>query len=400
MKNLPGTKHLHGMKHLLGALPLAAAAALPVVAHADDESPDKWYLAPMLYGTWISDAKRADDDISYGLAFGRNFGERLALELGYTHGQFDGAIGLGELKQDTLSLDALLHFYRGSTIHPYLSAGLYAVEGDRDVGPDGSGAGLEAGLGILSNLYTNAARTSVVTLRAEVKNRWLLHARNDGESDGQSDTLAGIGLQFQFGAARPLPAAVVAEEPTPPPAPEAPRDADGDGVVDAGDRCPDTPTGAAVDANGCELDADGDGVVDRLDRCPATPAGVKVDAAGCEIEEIVLRGVTFDTDRATLAPTSIATLDGVVALLKQRPDAQVEIRGHTDSVGSEAYNRKLSERRARAVVDYLVAQGIPAGNLAAKGLGESQPVAANDTPAGREQNRRVTLQFTGYVRRR
>lgn len=384
------------MKKILAALGLAAA--LPLAAHAD-ESTNKWYVAPMLYGTWVSSAKQADDDYSYGVAIGRNFGERFSLEVGYNHGKFDGAIGLSELQLDAVSLDGLLHFYRGSRIHPYLTAGLFAIEGDRDVGPEGSGSGLQAGLGIMTNLYTNPARTAVVSLRGELKNRWTFRARRP-ERDDQSDFLAGIGLQIHFGAANPLPAAIVAEEPAPAPEPEAPKDSDGDGVVDPNDKCPDTPAGAAVDANGCELDSDGDGVVDRLDKCPGTPAGVKVDANGCEIEEIVLRGVTFDTNEATLKQSSVAILDGIAQLLAKRPDAKVEIRGHTDSVGRDAYNQKLSERRAQSVVDYLVSKGIPAANLSARGLGETQPIAPNDTPEGREQNRRVTLQFTDYAKQK
>lgn len=395
MNMLPGARAL-ATSSLVATLGLVAATVLPLTAHAADEATNKWYAAPMFYGTWISSAKRADDDYSYGIALGRNFGERYSLEAGYVHGNFDGAVGLDDLKLDVLSLDGLLHFYRGSKIHPYLTAGLFAIEGDRDGGPTGSGAGLQAGFGIMSNLYTNPARTAVVTLRAEVKNRWTARARQPNR-DWQSDTLAGVGLQFHFGAANPLPAAIVAEEPPPPP--PAPQDSDGDGVIDANDKCPDTPAGAAVDANGCELDSDGDGVVDRLDKCPDTPAGIKVDANGCEIEEIVLRGVTFDTNQATLKPESVAILDGVANLLRKRPDAKVELRGHTDSVGKDAYNQKLSERRAQAVVDYLVSKGIPAANLAARGLGEERPIASNDTPEGREQNRRVTLQFTDYAQR-
>jgi OOP family OmpA-OmpF porin len=205
-------------------------------------------------------------------------------------------------------------------------------------------------------------------------------------------TIWGVGIGYRFGgtkAAAPIAAAAAAPIVAAPPPP----DADGDGVIDANDRCPGTPAGAKVDANGCELDADMDGVVDRLDKCPGTPAGIKVDAAGCEIEEIVLKGVTFDTNKATLKDSSVGILDGVVEMLRKRPDAKVEIRGYTDSVGKDAYNLKLSESRAKAVVDYLVSKGIPAGNLSAKGFGEADPIASNDTPEGREQNRRVTLQF-------
>lgn len=212
----------------------------------------------------------------------------------------------------------------------------------------------------------------------------------------------GFEAAFRFGekaapiAAAPAAAPLAAPAPVAPPPPP---DSDGDGVIDANDRCPGTPAGAKVDANGCELDADRDGVVDRLDKCPGTPAGIKVDANGCEIEEIVLRGVIFDTNKATLKASSTAILDSVVDILKQRPNAKVELRGHTDNVGKDAYNQKLSERRAVAVVDYLVSKGIPAANLTAKGFGESNPIATNDTPDGREQNRRVTLQFTDYARK-
>jgi iron complex outermembrane receptor protein len=213
----------------------------------------------------------------------------------------------------------------------------------------------------------------------------------------------GLEMAFRFGEkSAPIAATPVAAPLAPAPAPVAPPpppDTDGDGVIDANDKCPGTPAGAKVDANGCELDADKDGVVDRLDKCPGTPAGIKVDANGCEIEEIVLRGVLFDTDKATLKGSSTAILDSVVDILKQRPGAKVELRGHTDSVGKDAYNMKLSQRRAQAVVDYLVSKGIPAENLTAKGFGETNPIASNDTAEGREQNRRVTLQFTDYARK-
>jgi OOP family OmpA-OmpF porin len=213
-----------------------------------------------------------------------------------------------------------------------------------------------------------------------------------------------IGLEFAYrygeakapvskAAAAPALAAAPVVAAAPPP------DSDGDGVIDANDKCPGTPAGAKVDATGCELDSDGDGVVDRLDQCPNTPAGIKVDEKGCEVEVIVLRGVTFDTNKATLTPSSQLILDSVVTILKSRPDAKVELAGYTDSVGRDAYNLQLSEKRAQAVVDYLVSKGVPAANLTAKGYGEADPIAGNDTPEGREQNRRVTLRFTDYAKK-
>jgi len=172
-------------------------------------------------------------------------------------------------------------------------------------------------------------------------------------------------------------------------------DSDGDGVVDRLDKCPDTPAGAKVDANGCELDSDGDGVVDRLDKCPGTPAGTKVDTNGCPVITVInLKGVNFDNDQASLRPDAIAILDQAVSTLKENDKVKVEVAGHTDNRSTAAHNLDLSQRRARAVMDYFVARGVDAGRLSAKGYGQAQPIADNETDAGRAQNRRVELRIS------
>lgn len=171
-------------------------------------------------------------------------------------------------------------------------------------------------------------------------------------------------------------------------------DSDGDGVVDRLDRCPGTPRGAKVDAQGCEPDSDGDGVVDALDQCPDSPRGDKVDARGCTLAStIILRGVNFDNDSAEIRADARPILDEAVATLKRYPQLKVEVAGHTDSRASEAYNLDLSQRRAQAVMDYFVQMGIEAGRLSAKGYGESQPIADNATVEGRAANRRVELRI-------
>jgi len=108
-------------------------------------------------------------------------------------------------------------------------------------------------------------------------------------------------------------------------------------------------------------------------------------------KKIVLRGVHFDFDKATIRADARPVLDEAIATLKQEGGIAVIAEGHTDSVGSDAYNMKLSQRRAKAVRDYLVAAGISARRISAEGFGESQPVASNDTADGRAQNRRVEL---------
>lgn len=148
-----------------------------------------------------------------------------------------------------------------------------------------------------------------------------------------------------------------------------------------------------------EKDSDGDGVPDSRDRCPNTPHGTRVDADGCPIEKqapIVLKGVTFAFDSAELTPGARSRLDNVVDALKASPDMSFRIDGYTDSIGTEAYNRKLSQRRMDSVREYLLGHGIDAGRItAAEGHGESDPVASNATAAGRAQNRRVALSVTG-----
>lgn len=205
----------------------------------------------------------------------------------------------------------------------------------------------------------------------------------------------------------------------------APMDADGDGVVDGSDSCPQTPAGAAVDMKGCELDTDGDGVVNSLDSCPETAPGVAVDEKGCALDsdgdgvlntvdqcpdtpegqavdetgcELVVMpatvelNVSFANDSSDIGSNyDAAQMQKGADYLRANPQAKIEIAGHTSlDVGKEAYNQKLSERRAQAVVDLLVGKyGVDAAQLKPVGYGQSQPIADNDSEAGRAKNRRV-----------
>jgi len=177
--------------------------------------------------------------------------------------------------------------------------------------------------------------------------------------------------------------------------PDCVEDSDGDGVPDHRDRCPNTPKGCAVDADGCPLDSDGDGVIDCLDKCPGTPAGAKVDADGCEImADLTIQTTTdhFDFDSAELKPAMMAELDSAAAQMKASKGNEVlEVVGHTDSTGPADYNQGLSERRAQAAADYLTEQGVDGSRITVKGMGETAPVADNATRDGRAMNRRVDL---------
>jgi OOP family OmpA-OmpF porin len=135
------------------------------------------------------------------------------------------------------------------------------------------------------------------------------------------------------------------------------------------------------------LDSDGDGIVDGDDKCPTVFAKT---ADGCP-PPLVLEGVEFDNNKATLRQESFAILDKTAASMQHWADAKIEVGGHTDSVGTDEHNMTLSQQRAEAVRNYLISKGIAADRLTVKGYGETKPVADNETEEGRFKNRRVEL---------
>jgi OOP family OmpA-OmpF porin len=198
-----------------------------------------------------------------------------------------------------------------------------------------------------------------------------IHQRQSGFTDG----IASIGLVYSFGGAAPPP---------PPPPPAAPPAA------------PDCHT----------LDDDHDGVNNCNDKCPNTAAGTIVGPDGCPQNVVIdLRGVNFKFDRPKAGETdiskslaeptadSISVLNQAVDTLQRYPQVHVTVAGYTDSKGTDAYNQKLSERRASIVYNYLTSHGIDASRLEGPiGHGESNPIGDNETDAGRAQNRRTELQ--------
>ncbi|MDQ1329849.1 MAG: OmpA family protein [Thermodesulfobacteriota bacterium] len=194
----------------------------------------------------------------------------------------------------------------------------------------------------------------------------------------------------------------------PAPAPAPPADTDGDGVIDTLDKCPGTPSGVAVDNDGCPLDSDKDGVYDYLDKCPGTPIGTKVDKDGCPIVIApapkpapvkictpTVLDINFDTNKAEIKPEFHNELKKVGDFLNEFPKAKGTIDGHTDNIGSKKYNDGLSKRRAESVSNYIIKNfGIDAGRIGARGYGFSKPIADNKTKAGRSKNRRIEANFT------
>jgi outer membrane protein OmpA-like peptidoglycan-associated protein len=184
-------------------------------------------------------------------------------------------------------------------------------------------------------------------------------------------------------------------------------DTDSDGIGDNHDQCilePEDKDGY-LDEDGCpDPDNDGVGVADTFDFCPNTPGVNGGDKPGCprknsgvvvtKTQILITQQIQFQFNRAIIRPISFKILDEVVDALKDHPEINLEIQGHTDNVGSAGYNKILSQQRANSVMKYFIMKGILHTRLTAKGYGMEQPMVPNTTPENRELNRRVQFNRT------
>lgn len=182
-------------------------------------------------------------------------------------------------------------------------------------------------------------------------------------------------------------------------------DTDGDGFVDKVDACPEIP---GVEPRGCpSRDTDGDRIADAMDQCVFLPENMNgnEDDDGCPERlppklvqfDGVIQGIVFDFNKATIRPESEPILDQAAAVLKEFPGVKIEIVGHTDNVGTDEFNLDLSQKRAQAVKQYLVDQGIDADRISTEGKGPFAPIADNATEEGRAKNRRTEFKITENV---
>jgi OOP family OmpA-OmpF porin len=380
-----------------------ALVALAIFCGAGQVYAGELYIAPAAMYTDGDTDRQVDDDYYGGqLSLGWAFSDRWSLE---AMGAYSWLRGVEDLKISEASLNVLLSLSPNTNLSPYLLAGVGMMQTNPELGGNEESTLGNLGLG-LKYRFGN----SPISLRLE--HRFRMEAANTLTYE---DQITSLGLQIAFGRrSAPMPAPVVesdgdADGDGVPDSRDAcpdtlagrtvddlgcARDGDRDGVVDDLDQCPNTVSGAAVDSVGCERDDDQDGIVNRLDNCPNTTAGVRVDNRGCEIREVIeLPGVNFETNSDRLLPGAESVLSDAVATLRRNIDLVVEVAGHTDSAGSADYNASLSERRAITVRDYLVARGVNGGNLTARGYGEDMPIADNASADGRARNRRVELRI-------
>lgn len=344
-----------------GLMALAPAA----MASQNDTQETRFYIAPMAsYSMPDNSALDPDDQAGLQINIGKNFNDFFALELyGSFYDGMDLTAGAGNGSVDISSFGASALFFPARDILP-----VYALVGGGDGQYDFSNTGnasldsqdseyYEVGAGYMFPLNDYG-----IKLRAEYRYRSTNVAKDNGGHLDFYDNIVSVGIQV------PLSQPATAPAPEPAPVPVGPKDSDGDGVIDS------------------------------KDECPATPSGVEVDATGCPIEKaapIVLQGVHFKFDSDDLTTDAQSRLNNVTAALQASPDVEFSIAGHTDSIGNESYNQKLSERRAHSVKSYLVDHGVTTGRITSvTGYGEARPVATNDTAAGRALNRRVELNVT------
>jgi OOP family OmpA-OmpF porin len=347
---------------MIKRLAMFCALTAPVIAAASDV--DRSYVTPQV-GVLRADTDRPTDkwNVLGGIAFGKHLSDAWSAEIALNGAAVDSKVAsLPDLSVYGASVDFLRVFGRDGAFSPYIGLGVGLLHNDFRPGLGEQDFMGQASIGAFWRVWEG--RSSSLALRPDLKARY-----DDAHGPGHYiDYIGTLGLQYSWGAEPPPPPPPPAPPPAPPPPPPLPA-------------VPPPPA-----------DSDGDGVTDDRDQCPGTARGVAVDANGCPQKgSITLEGVTFDYNSATLTAGSLNALDDVADGLKKHPRLKVELQGHTDNKGPDAYNLTLSQKRADAVRNYLLKDGVPPTQITAKGYGEGQPIADNATEEGRAKNRRVVM---------
>ncbi|WP_185230812.1 OmpA family protein [Teredinibacter franksiae] len=336
------------------AVVVSLAACLTVAsysANAGDVQTEGFTLAPSLgYLTHSESRQGAEDAADASIAAGYQFASPWALELAYTISEPGNPIASGDLDANQIRLDSLYHFGKSGKAQPYAVFGVGKNEisgGPNDVDE----TLLNAGVGLKYQL------SKALSMRTDVR-------AIAGLDTDTMETAFNLGVHYVFGkkAAKSKPVSKPAAAAAPMPIKVT--DTDGDGIADSADKCPNSDAGSKVDQNGCYR---------------VLKEDVRVEL-----------NIQFANNSDAVVSDSFAQVEELATFMREFPLTNVEIKGHTDDRGAATYNKQLSQKRAQAVADILVDKySIDASRITAKGYGEEQPVASNDTAAGRVANRRV-----------
>lgn len=306
---------------------------------------------------WFNKDRHFDGDgQNPGARIGYFLTDDVSLDLKYneTHNT-RGDVFNKNIKGSRTGLDATYHFGTvGDALRPYVSAG-FAHDSQGQAFRGGRDHSTFANVGAGVKWYI----TDMFFARAGAELQHNIDANNT-----EGAVVLGLGMNFGGSGGKVAPA--------PAPVAEVCSDSDNDGVCDNVDKCPDTPANVTVDADGC----------------PAVAEVVRVEL-----------DVKFDFDKSVVKPNSYGDIKNLADFMKQYPQTTTTVEGHTDSVGPDAYNQKLSERRANAVKQVLTQQyGIAPSRVDSVGYGKTRPVADNATEAGRAINRRVEAQVEAQAK--
>lgn len=387
--------------------PIAMAAiASTLAAPALAERKETVYINPFAAFQLFDDDRDLSESGTFGVGLEYRFKPNWAIEAMFSRADADRKYVAGSSDFEEIRVDGTYYFApQDKAWNPYVSMGA----GHADFGVNDASAVRTAGTNhdeTRVNVGTGARYniSDSISLRGDLRE---FHGIDESTFDTQVSLGISVAFNRTVGSAAPAPADMDGDG-VPDSRDQCPGtpagatvdstgcepDADRDGVPDSRDACPDTPLGAMVDSRGCELDSDNDGVVDTQDLCPNTTAGAEVDETGCEgitetIETFTIE-VQFPTNSSVIGRTFDDEIRRVADTLNANPETIVEIAGHADNTGKASYNQMLSQRRAEAVAARLTGPlGVDPADVSARGYGESEPVASNDTAAGRAENRRV-----------
>lgn len=296
--------------------------------------------------------------------------------------------GHGDTSITRTLLNGVYSFDKIAKVTPFVKAGLgYEFVSSEVTNYNEDGVVVDAGAGVKIPFAPSWAFKAEAIYLAKVSS-----AHN---SNADNNLITMVGLTYSFGAktkkevAEEKPVVETIEQEI-----IIVKDSDGDGIYDELDKCPNTPADSTVNINGCRinLDDDHDGVLNSKDACPNTPAGEAVNIDGCPVT--VTLHINFANNSAKINDISNKELDKYADFLTTYKNYSAKIVGYTDSRASASYNKKLSQRRAQAVVKALIERGVNASQLKAVGMGEANPVANNATAKGRAQNRRIEAELT------
>ncbi|WP_419534122.1 OmpA family protein [Endozoicomonas sp.] len=306
----------------------------------------------------LDSVRDLDNKLAPEVGIGYRLNDRFSVEGIYSQYSTDQKTG-GDADLKEFRLDAFYDLtpWDGS-LTPYVVAGISELETDLKVDGEHDDTRMNAGFGL------RKAFTPNLSIRGDLRAvRTLDYA--------QTEAMANVALTWTFGSVAKAAEPVAVVEPVQ------------EEVVAKVEPAP-------------VLDADMDGVLDKDDLCPNTAEGITVDQTGCEPMKAIDLLVNFEFDSEVINQEGVDQIAKMGEFLQRYPEARIRIEGHTDARGKAAYNEQLSVRRADIIRQQLIEKhGIDAERIDAVGMGESEPVATNDTVEGRQQNRRVTAEVIG-----